>query len=112
MQQMQRERDDERAGQEPDDMDADADAGELEVIVTDMAPPPPQLPRAWVATQDQIEPFLMKERIRSWRDPDHAKRWFLTASPPVAVSLNRSAMTAIHDARHSRRVDARPRHAE
>ena len=98
IQQMQRERDDERAGQEPDDMDADANAGEPEVVVTNMAPPPPRAPRTSVATQDQIAQFLMKERIRSWRNPDHAKRWFLTASAPVAVSLNRSAMTAMmHD---------------
>lgn len=104
IQQMQRERDDERARQEsedpngPDDIDADADAVEPEVIVTDMAPPPPRAPRTSAATQDQIEQFLMKERIRSWRNPDHAKRWFLTASAPVAASLTRSAMKAMmHD---------------
>ena len=81
IQQKQRERDDEKARQKPenpngpDNMDADANAGEPEVIVTDMAPPPPRAPRTSAATEhQQNEHFLMKERIWSWHNPDRAKQ--------------------------------------
>ena len=118
IQQKQRERDDEKTRQKPenpngpDNMDADANAGEPEVIVTDMAPPPPRAPRTSAATEhQQNEHFLMKERIWSWHNPDRAQQvvpYRVRASLRVANSVGHEG----HDSRFCRRVDARPRYAE
>ena len=64
------------------------------MVISDMTPPVPRAPRL-AAAQAQVRQFVMKETIRSWVNPDHSKRWFLTTTKSVAVSLTRQAMAAM-----------------
>ena len=75
-------------------MDSEADREEPEVVISDMAPTAPRAPRS-AAAQAQVRQFVMKKNIRSWVNPDHSKRWFLTTTKSVAVSLTRQAMAAM-----------------
>ena len=76
-----------------DTMDVVAGAEEAEVIVTDMAPPPPR-----ASGQAQLRQFKLKEDMRAWNNPINSKRWLLTGTRPVATGLSLQGMMGVlHD---------------
>eukprot|EP00903_Cladosiphon_okamuranus_P021644 g19898.t1 len=80
---------------DPDDVEEQVDREEPEVVVTDMAPPPPRASRSLATASPSVRQFMMKEQMRSWTNADHAQRWFITATRPVAVALSMPGMESM-----------------
>jgi len=78
---------------DPAEMEEQDEREEQEVIVTNMPPPPAREPGT--GTSRDVRLFLMKEDVRSWMNPDHAKRWFITTTRPATVSLTQAAMASM-----------------
>eukprot|EP00903_Cladosiphon_okamuranus_P015559 g14364.t1 len=80
------------------DMEEPDEREEQEVIVTDMPPPPPRERGTPSVTSREVRLFLMKEDVRSWTNPAHAKRWLITGTRPVNMALTEESMKSMmHD---------------